>query len=68
MKHVHRPCEVPFLHLTRGLDAARAIGLVMIGLLVVACKPAEPPGPGGQVTLAYEGLRNDGMTVWEHYS
>jgi hypothetical protein len=32
-------------------------------VLGVACTPAEPPGRAGQVTLAYEGLRNDGMTV-----
>src|SRR5689334_21048501 len=36
-----------------------------IGVLLVSCNPADPPGPEGQVTLAYEGLRNNGMTVSE---
>ena len=49
----------------RGVNAATVSGFVIIGLLVVACRPAEPTAPGGQVTLAYEGLRNDGMTVSE---
>jgi hypothetical protein len=34
-----------------------------IGLLVVACKPSVPIDAAGEITLTYEGLQNDGMSV-----
>ena len=39
--------------------------LVALGLLVVvACTSADPPDPSsGEITIRYDGLRNDGMLV-----
>ncbi len=41
----------------------RLCGLVAICFLVVACKPRGLPSPSGQITISYDGLRNDGMSV-----
>jgi hypothetical protein len=45
------------------LNVVRVSGLAAIGFLAVACKPSEPLDPAGQVSLTFEGLRNDGMSV-----
>jgi hypothetical protein len=49
------------------LDVARIGGLAMIVFLIAACKPAVTSGPGGRITLEYEGLRNNGMSVSDVY-
>ena len=45
------------------LDVFRVSCLAAVGFLAVACKPSEPLDPAGRVSLTFEGLRNDGMSV-----
>jgi hypothetical protein len=45
------------------LDVVRVSRLAAIGFLAVACKPSEPLDPAGRISLTYDGLRNDGMSV-----
>jgi hypothetical protein len=47
----------------RWFDVVRVFHIAAISTLVVACTPSEPVGPAGQVSLTFDGLRNDGMSV-----
>jgi hypothetical protein len=45
------------------LNVVRVAGLTALGVLVVACKPSAPLALTGRVSLMFESLRNDGMSV-----
>jgi hypothetical protein len=60
--HMRAP-DSEFERKLKWLNLASICGLVAICFLVVACKPRGPPNPPGRITINYDGLRNDGMSV-----